>query len=240
MSSPIGFKSLSKSTYYAIIFSIGVGISLIVDYTLFEFVTLPPESDDTLLSYYWIDPSFIIFDIIEWGLYIGSMVTFFWWIYRANKNIHTFGARDVYSPTMSVIWFFIPLLNLRNGYQSLRQIWSASNTSINLTDGLEWKFSSISLRTVKIWWFIVAWIPFLVILFLIFLTPFVISSPISDASISEAPELESSISYSQSSYSFTVIILASILVVISLVLYIEIIRKVSEWQELKGKFVQQK
>jgi Domain of unknown function (DUF4328) len=91
------------------------------------------------------------------------MAIFFWWIYRANKNIHTFGAREVCSPKMAVIWFFIPLLNLRNGYESIKQKWTASNTSTILIKGFEWKDPSISLRTVKIWWFIVrSEIPFII------------------------------------------------------------------------------
>jgi heme/copper-type cytochrome/quinol oxidase subunit 2 len=124
---PYNFKSLGKLANFALIFSIVVSISIIAENIVFEFVTLPPDSDDSLLSYYWIHPTYIIFDIITWGVYIISMVTFFWWVYRANKNIHTFGAREVYSPRMSVIWFLIPLLNLRNGYESVKQIWTASN-----------------------------------------------------------------------------------------------------------------
>ena len=166
-----------------------------------------------------------------------SIVIFFWWIYRANKNIHIFGASEVYSPRMAVIWFFIPLLNLRNGYESVKQIWTASNTSTILTKGFEWKDPSVSLRAVKIWWFIVAWIPFLAILFFIFLTPFIIIfSPISDTPISETPEIERlPISFSETLYSISFIIIGNILVVISLVFYVRIIKKVSKWQELKGK-----
>jgi hypothetical protein len=41
---PHNFESLIKLTNYAIIFSIAVSISIIADNTIFEFVSLPPES----------------------------------------------------------------------------------------------------------------------------------------------------------------------------------------------------
>jgi hypothetical protein len=210
---------------------------MIVDNTLFEIVSVPPESEESLLSYYWIHPTYVIFDVITWSVYIISMVIFFWWIHRANKNIHTFGAREVYSPRMSVIWFLIPLLNLRNGYESVKQIWTASNTSTILTKGFEWKDPSISLKTVKTWWFIVVWIPFLGILFFILLTPFiVIFSPIPDAPILETPEPQRSpLSFFETLYSLGFIIFANILTIIALVYYIRIIKQISEWQELKSK-----
>ncbi len=50
MSSQYNFKSLSKLANYAIIFSIVVGISIMVDNTMFEFVTLLLEGENSLLS----------------------------------------------------------------------------------------------------------------------------------------------------------------------------------------------
>ena len=49
------------------------------------------------------------------------------WFYRASKNIHDFGAKNVSSPRMAVIWWFIPITNLWKPYQVAQQLWKASD-----------------------------------------------------------------------------------------------------------------
>ena len=155
------FKSLNKLTKYAIILSICSLVLVILTnlfYIIFS-ISLENVSDSYTVDYYSsysITQSnnipYAIFDIIYYIVTFASSILFLWWIYRANKNIHIFGAKDIYSPTMSVIWFFIPFINILYGYRIAKQIWTASDTSITLMDGKEWKNYYHSLKIVKIWW----------------------------------------------------------------------------------------
>lgn len=68
------------------------------------------------------------------------------WVYRANANVHELGATNMtYSPAMSVIWFFVPIMGLWKPYQAMSQIWKASDEPVN------WK-SAKDHPVVGIWW----------------------------------------------------------------------------------------
>ncbi len=76
------------------------------------------------------------------------------WYYRATWNIRSFGAKEVTSPRMAVIWWFIPLFHLWEPYRFTQQISKASNPEIMLTNGIEWK-NNPSSSIVKIWWLLI-------------------------------------------------------------------------------------
>lgn len=73
------------------------------------------------------------------------------WYYWTNKNIHSFGAKEVASPIMAAIWWFIPIANLWKPYYVTQQMWKASNPEINLIDCTEWRNVSGS-DVITIWW----------------------------------------------------------------------------------------
>ena len=80
-------------------------------------------------------------------------ITLLFWYYRATKNIRSFGAKEVTSPRMAVIWWLIPIAFLWKPYQVTQQIWRASDPEIRLVNGIEWKRISNS-KIVKLWWFL--------------------------------------------------------------------------------------
>lgn len=73
------------------------------------------------------------------------------WFYRATKNIRSFGAKEVTSPGMAVVWWFIPILHLWKPYQVAQQIWKASYPNTKSIEGNEWKNVPNS-NIVKAWW----------------------------------------------------------------------------------------
>ena len=78
--------------------------------------------------------------------YIGTAVLILRWIYRANANVHELGATNMtYSPVMSVVWFFVPIMGLWKPYQAMLQIWKASVEPVN------WK-SAKGHPIVGTWW----------------------------------------------------------------------------------------
>jgi hypothetical protein len=97
-----------------------------------------------------------IFGVIGMFVLIVSIllnITLLFWYYRATKNIHSFGAKEVTSPRMAVIWWFVPIAFLWKPYQVAQQIWKASNPEIKLVNGTEWK-NAPSSKIIKLWWFL--------------------------------------------------------------------------------------
>lgn len=81
--------------------------------------------------------------------FIGSIITFCMFSFRATKNLHKFGVKyfDL-SPGWSVGWYFIPIANLWKPYGYMTEIWSASQPE----DAKSWEMPP----TLPIWW--VCWI----------------------------------------------------------------------------------
>jgi len=66
--------------------------------------------------------------------FISTILTLIWF-YKTNRNIHAFGAKDLSSPKMAVLWFFIPFLNLWKPYVVAQQIWRVSNPQTVIIKG---------------------------------------------------------------------------------------------------------
>ncbi len=83
---------------------------------------------------------------VQATIYIITAVLVLMWIYRANYNVHVLGATNMtFSPVMSVVWFFVPVMGLWKPYQAMQQLWMASHEPVN------WK-SAKSHPVVMTWW----------------------------------------------------------------------------------------
>ena len=79
-------------------------------------------------------------------IYLVTAVLILKWIYRASANVHELGATNMtFSPAMSVVWFFVPVMGLWKPYQAMLQIWKASVEPVN------WR-SAKGHPVVGIWW----------------------------------------------------------------------------------------
>jgi Domain of unknown function (DUF4328) len=152
---------------------------------------------------------------------IGIMTLF--WYYRANKNIHAFGAKELTSPAMSVIWWFIPIAFFWKPYNITQQIWKASNPEVMLTEGIEWKEAPSS-NTVRVWWIIGILAILIRVLAGTFLTPAFGQFQFTPHYVEEPNLL----------YKGFVILLTHIPGIVSAVYFIQMIKQVSAWQERKG------
>jgi hypothetical protein len=146
----MAFSSLSYQSIKNIAsWLVGVNIVMIMLSVLSELiilVTLYGNVNNELL-----DTVDTVITSITWIIAIITIVFGLKWYYRATKNIHYFGAREVTLPKMAVIWWFIPLFHAWEPYRFTQQIWKASNPEITLLNGSEWKNSSES-KIVIIWW----------------------------------------------------------------------------------------
>ena len=79
-------------------------------------------------------------------LWIVNVISFGIWIVRAHKNLRAFGITDTtYTPGWALGWFFVPIANLFQPFQAMKELWQASHA------GAEWSKSS-STKIVNSWW----------------------------------------------------------------------------------------
>jgi hypothetical protein len=85
------------------------------------------------------------------AIFIISAIIFLVWVYRANKNLHSF-VRPVmtYSSGWAVGWYFIPFMSLFRPYQVMNEISKASDPNIDIS--LDSVTHLPSSSVVGIWW----------------------------------------------------------------------------------------
>ena len=161
---------------------------------------------------------------------VGSIVSIIaviiglFWYYRANKNIHSFGAKQVWRPILSVIWWFIPVLNLYFPYDVTQQIWKASSPQTKLANGMEWQ-SVPSSKIVKLWWILL-----LVSIFGVIIVTF--SYGLTEAYF-DAPE--SFVDSTADMLSLNIVIISfSTVSIVATIYFLRIIKQISIWQEQKS------
>jgi hypothetical protein len=80
-------------------------------------------------------------------LYIGTVVVFSMWVYRASANLHALGSPGLrFTPGWAVGWYFVPIANLWKPYQAMKEIWRASKNPSN------WQAETTS-PLLGWWWF---------------------------------------------------------------------------------------
>jgi hypothetical protein len=150
------------------------------------------------------------------------------WFYKANRNIHAFGAKEISSSTMAVVWWFVPILQLWKPYSIAQQIWKASNPQLNISNGTEWKQSESS-RIIKFWWILGLSYIFVAIIGVVF--KMMVVGLNTYLYIEEATQgvIELDIFYS----AFIGVAL-NVLAILSTLFFIRIIKHISAWQEIKA------
>jgi serine protease Do len=84
-----------------------------------------------------------------------AAVAFLVWIYSASVRAHRLGNEGMFSPRASVLWFFAPFANLVFPFRAIREIWKASDPSVDRSDPVAWKRAPGS-WLLAVWW--IAWI----------------------------------------------------------------------------------
>lgn len=180
------------------------------------------------------DDSLFIFEIqlLTFFVYLILFIITLCWYYHATKNIRSFGANEVTSPIMAVIWWFIPIFNIWKPYTIAKQISKSSNPEIKLTLGTEWKSNSSS-RLIKPWW--VFGSIFVGLMIYLPISGFLISSY--DEDLEQFPKQNSDELPMKSEHTVVsrigVTILAMFLLT-STVFFILMIKQISTWQEIKS------
>jgi len=213
------FRSISKITKWLVILSIATIVIGLVNTGAFfalDYQTRGTEFQSTDLVFLVIATLILVIEIV-------ALIITLYWFYRANKNIHAFGAKEVSSPAMAVIWWFIPILDLWKPHSIAQQIWKASNPQIMLSNGIEWKNSPRS-NVIILWW-------------VLFLLSIFIGIPGEFITPPESEQLSYNNTYAEQSmpiYLGLLNILSTIPAIVSTFFFIRIIRRISAWQEIKS------
>jgi hypothetical protein len=119
---------------------------------------LPPgafESDDFEM------PMPALIAIVVWGLltvgvFIGTVVVFCMWMYRAHANLHALGiqGQDYTSGWAAGAWF-VPFLNLVRPFRIMKEIWKGSDPATVGAADFAWKLAADP-AIIGLWW--AAWI----------------------------------------------------------------------------------
>ena len=100
------------------------------------------EMNDTIVS---------IISTVEFPILILCSALFFYWFYRAYRNLEHLGARGLqFNPKWVVAYFFIPVLCLWKPYEALKEIWKVSDSS-HPSEGYSWRSVKVS-RILIFWW----------------------------------------------------------------------------------------
>ena len=221
------FHSISRISEWLVTLSIGIIITSIITLILASYENLQyffvGSTDDAL---YEIDS---VVGSISSIIGFIVMIIALYWFYRASKNIHSFGAKEISSPIMTVIWWFVPILQLWKPYKIAQQIWKGSNPETGLATGIEWKKLPSS-NIIRLWWI-------LGILPLLILSIFVIFAILNfGTNYTDLEQAGQKLAESKEMlfYSNLGSILSSGLVIASTIFFIRMVKQISLRQEIKS------
>ncbi len=67
--------------------------------------------------------------VLQWGVFIACAVCFLCWLYRSYANLPALGSQSIlFSPKSAVVGWFIPFVNLVQGYKSVNTLYVESQT----------------------------------------------------------------------------------------------------------------
>ena len=213
------FRSISKITKFLVILSITTIVIALINTGAFfalNYQTRDPQLQSSDLVFLIVVALILVIEIV-------ALIVTLYWFYRANKNIHAFGAKEVSSSIMAVVWWFIPILDLWKPHSVAQQIWKASNPQIILSNGIEWKNYPRS-NVIILWW-------------VLFLLSIFIGIPGEFITPPESEQLSNNNTYTEQSmpiYVGLLNILSTIPAIVSTFFFIRIIRQISAWQEIKS------
>mgnify|MGYP002632152041 CR=1 FL=1 len=130
----------------SMLFSMGIGIfiiaSLVYSGTSVAALAGSPVAEKTreTLSY------------VYNGTFYGCGLAFLHWLYNLAENCRALGVRGMrYTPVKTLLWWFIPILNLVVPYRVMQEIWRASKPEIPVPDDWDTREGS---KLIVVWWIV--------------------------------------------------------------------------------------
>jgi len=153
-------------------------------------------------------------------LFIAEAIAFLMWVHRAHKNLSSLGATDLrFTPGWAVGWFFIPIMNLFRPYQAVAEISKASDPKVDTTEGTSWK-SVAALPLVGWWWAF-----------------FLISNFAANIAMRAALSTSYSTELSDLLFATHAYLVSDAIDILYLFIAILMVRRISQFQEMKNKLL---
>jgi len=215
------YSSLSKITKWVVcILLIEILVELIVltsDYSEIRLINSVLKNEleySEMLSQIELnDVRVSIIGTVQFPILVLSSALFFYWFYRAYRNLSSLGAIGLtFNPKWVVAYFFIPILYLWKPYGALEEIWKVSDP-YGSKDGYSWRSVKVP-RVLIIWW-----------------VTFVLSNIMGTFLLTESLRAESLEDWIKIDMQD---IATSIVIIISDVLLVYIIKKINSRQEMKN------
>lgn len=130
---------------------VGIVISVLSILSLLLELAFPPFGDDQEVGD---NPAAFTVLLLQMGVgliqflvYIGTIVVFCMWLHRSYRNLPALGARNIgYSPGWAVGSFFVPIINLFVPYRATKELWEKS------LQGPSYLTSNSSSAIFPLWW----------------------------------------------------------------------------------------
>ena len=130
---------------------VGIVISVISILSLLLELAFPPFGDDQEVGE---NPAAFTVLMLQMGVgliqflvYIATIVVFCMWLHRSYRNLPALGARNIgYSPGWAVGSFFVPFVNLVVPYRAVKELWEKS------LQGPSYLTSNSSSSMFPLWW----------------------------------------------------------------------------------------
>ena len=212
------YRSISNITLWLTRFYIAIMIMTVISVVTTFILPFLSTSNEAIS-----EKIYNLMDIPYLIMGVPAFILFILWYFRANKNIHAFGAKGVTSPIMSVIWWFVPIANLWKPYYVTQEIWKASNPEVKLFEGIEWK-NHPSSKLIKQWWILALSSIVVSVLFGIF-----VGSTFS-TQLDTRPEQSINVTLLGNVLAIPFLVVGIILTI----LFIKILEQISNWQEIKS------
>jgi hypothetical protein len=88
--------------------------------------------------------------ILQWGVFIACAVCFLCWLYRSYANLPALGSESIlFSPKSAVTGWFIPFVNLVQGYKSVATLYAESQRGSTTPSGYP---VALTTPIVGLWW----------------------------------------------------------------------------------------
>ena len=110
---------------------VGIAIGVLSILSLLLELAFPPFADDQEIGD---NPAAFVVLLLQMGVgiiqflvYVATIVVFCMWLHRSYRNLPALGARNIaYSPGWAVGSFFVPFVNLIIPYRAVKELWEKS------------------------------------------------------------------------------------------------------------------
>ncbi|MDR6224699.1 DUF4328 domain-containing protein [Desmospora profundinema] len=202
-----------------IVFSLLTTALIFVENSLMSSAVNEVELEENAAFFLVVITGFLV-GLIMFPLGIALVVVFCMWVHRIHRNLPSLGAQELkFTPGWAVGWYFIPIANLIQPFNAAREAWKASDPAVEKEPNTSWKTQPVA-GLVLAWWIL-----------------FIVGNILSNQSLLFSWRAEETIDAMMSVNNL--FILTGLVDIVSALLAIFFVRKLTERQEERRRLMPQ-